>query len=65
MLYDDGDDREARADTYRENAATLRRLADAIRFDFCRQKQLLALAEGFERLAARTSDATGLKHAGD
>jgi hypothetical protein len=63
MLYDDSD-REARADSYRESAAMLRRLSAAIRFDLCRRKQLFALAEGFDRLAART-DAFGLKDAAD
>ena len=62
MLHDH--DRDARADTYRENAATLRRLAQAIRFDFCRQQQLLALAAGFDRLADRV-DGLDLKEAAD
>lgn len=38
---------------YRETAQTLRRLAGELRFDFCRRNQLLALADGFERLAER------------
>jgi hypothetical protein len=38
---------------YREVAATIRRLADRVQFDFGRRNQLLSLADGFERLAAR------------
>lgn len=38
---------------YRETARTLRRLAGELRFDLCRRNQLLALADGFERLAER------------
>lgn len=37
---------------YREIAQTLRQLAGRTRFDLCRRDQLLALAAGFERLAA-------------
>lgn len=43
----------SRAETYREDARTLHRLAAQTRFDFCRQRQLIALAEAFERLADR------------
>ena len=39
--------------SYRETAKTLRRLASELRFDLCRRNQLLALADGFERLAER------------
>ena len=39
--------------SYRETAKTLRRLAGELRFDLCRREQLLALADGFERLAER------------
>ena len=38
---------------YRESAETLRRLANAVRFDFRRREQLLALAAGFDRAAER------------
>jgi hypothetical protein len=38
---------------YREVAATIRRLAYRVRFDFGRRNQLLSLADGFERLADR------------
>ena len=44
---------ESRAARYRQNAGTLRRLASEIRFDFCRRRQLLALADGFDRFAQR------------
>ena len=60
----DDDDQEIRAETYRDNAATLRRVAAGIRFDFCRRNQLLALAEGFERLAARITNSK-MKEAAD
>ena len=38
---------------YREVAETLRHLAAKTRFDLCRRAQLVALADGFERLAVR------------
>jgi hypothetical protein len=38
---------------YRESAEKLRRVASQLRFDLCRRRQLLALADGFERLAER------------
>jgi hypothetical protein len=38
---------------YRGNAHALRRMADQVRFDFCRRNQLLALADAFDRLAER------------
>lgn len=47
------DDQEAGASNYRETASKLRRLAGELRFDLCRRNQLLALADGFERLAER------------
>ena len=34
-------------------ARELRRMAEAQRFDLCRRDQLIALAQGFERLAER------------
>ena len=45
------EDQEAGASNYRETASKLRRLAGELRFDLCRRNQLLALADGFERLA--------------
>jgi hypothetical protein len=47
------EDQEAGASNYRETASKLRRLAGELRFDLCRRNQLLALADGFERLADR------------
>ncbi|HEX6440812.1 MAG TPA: hypothetical protein VF007_01400 [Stellaceae bacterium] len=47
------DEEEAGASNYRETARKLRRLAGELRFDLCRRNQLLALADGFERLAVR------------
>ena len=47
------DEEEAGASNYRETARKLRRLAGELRFDLCRREQLLALADGFERLAER------------
>ena len=44
---------EANPLTYGETASKLRRLAGELRFDLCRRNQLLALAEGFERLSNR------------
>ena len=38
---------------YRDIAKSLRQLAKKMRFDLCRQAQLLALAAGFDRLAVR------------
>jgi len=43
----------ARAEHFSDVAAQLRSLADQIRYDFGRRNQLLALADGFERFAAR------------
>jgi hypothetical protein len=43
----------ARAAGYRETAQTLRQVADQLRFELGRRDQLLALADGFERLAER------------
>ncbi len=63
-MMNDSDDQEPRAATYRLNARSLRRLAFEVRFDFCRQKQLHALAEGFEQLADRLEESP-LKHAAD
>jgi hypothetical protein len=42
---------------YRESAEKLRRVASQLRFDLCRRRQLLALADGFERLAERVGRA--------
>ena len=47
---------EADPSDYRETANKLRRLAGQLRFDLCRRKQLLALADGFERLAERAGN---------
>jgi len=52
-MINDSDDWHARASTYRLNARKLRLLAFETGFDFCRQKQLCAVAEGFEQLADR------------
>ena len=50
MLHDD----ELRADRYREIARELRHTAFVrVPFDLCRRKQLLALANGFDRFAER------------
>jgi hypothetical protein len=38
---------------YFEIAATLRKIAQEIRYDHCRVSQLNALADGFERLGDR------------
>jgi hypothetical protein len=43
---------------YRETAETLRRLANAVRFDFRRREQLIALAAGFDRAAERIEAVT-------
>jgi hypothetical protein len=40
---------------YRRIAAELRQLSEKFKYDHRRQNQLLALAEGFERFAARLS----------
>jgi hypothetical protein len=45
--------READASAHSETAKKLRRLAGGLRYDLCRRNQLLALADGFERLAGR------------
>ena len=44
---------EETTSSYRDTAETLRRLADELRYDLCRAKQLRALADAFERLAER------------
>ena len=44
-------ERHPRADKYRDSAATLRRLAGRLHFDFERRSQLMALADEFDRLA--------------
>ena len=49
----DDSEQQARATFYRETARTLRRLAAEIRYDFRRQSQLGALADGFDRYADR------------
>jgi hypothetical protein len=41
------------AESYRQTAERLREMAAKIRFDFRRQQQLHALADGFDRLASR------------
>ena len=63
-MTNDSNDREARASAYRLNARKLRRLAFETRFDFCRQKQLRALAEGFEQRADKL-EGSPLKQAAD
>jgi hypothetical protein len=63
-MINDSDDWEPRAATYRLNARKLRLLAFETRFDFCRQKQLRALAEGFEQLADKL-EGSPLKQAAD
>jgi hypothetical protein len=55
---------EARPAVYRQNAIALRRLATEIRYDFRRRSQLLALADGFERLADR-GEGSPQEHAAD
>jgi hypothetical protein len=50
---DDAEDDRERAVLYRQSAEHLRNLAAEVHFDFCRREQLLALAAGFHRLAAR------------
>ena len=52
---DSEDERSARARRHRETAQTLRMLAERIRYDFSRQAQLHALADGFDRLAERVA----------
>jgi hypothetical protein len=47
------DDEEDRAECYRQTAERLRQFAAQIRFDFGRQRQLLSLADAFDRLADR------------
>ena len=58
------DEEEAGASNYSETASKLRRLADELRFDFCRRNQLLALADGFERLAERLKGRFNIETAG-
>jgi len=50
------DDLAAKIARYREVAATLRENAEQLRFDLRRGNQLRALADGFERSAARLED---------
>ena len=57
-------DRQSRAEMYRQDARAVRQLAAQVRYDFCRQRQLLALAEGFERLADRL-EGSPVKQAAD
>ena len=52
-VSDEDRDTIERATRYREIAAKLRRLAEAMRFDLRRRQQLEALADGFERAAVR------------
>jgi hypothetical protein len=61
---DDPSEQEDRAALYRESADKLRQLADEVRFDFGRRGQLLALADAFDRLAARL-EASPIKRAAD
>jgi hypothetical protein len=46
---------DERADNYRRTAGMIRRIAGQIRFDHLRQRQLLALADAFDRLADRVA----------
>jgi len=46
---------DGRAAYHRQTAETIRRLARQIRFDHLRQRQLLALADAFDRLADQLS----------
>ena len=57
-------DQESRATLYRQSATSLRRMAAPVRFDFCRQKQMVALADAFDRLAERL-EGSPLKQAAD
>ena len=63
-MLDDLAGREPRSTLHRQSARTLRRLAAEIRFDFCRRELLLALADGFERLAERVKR-SGIKETAD
>jgi len=47
------DDQEERVEQYRGIARELRHIAEGQRFDLCRHDQLIALADGFDRLADR------------
>lgn len=58
------DDPEGRAETYRQSADRLRDMAGQIRFDFCRRKQLVSLADAFDRLADRL-EGSPVKQAAD
>lgn len=58
-MSDDDRDTIERAARYREIAATLRRLADAMSLDLRRRQQLHALADGFERAADRIAARSG------
>jgi hypothetical protein len=53
MMPDNASELENRAELYRESADKLRQLADEVRFDFGRRRQLLAMAAAFDRLANR------------
>jgi hypothetical protein len=50
------DDERSRAERYREDARRLRAVAQELRFDLRRRSQLLALAEGYDKSAARIEE---------
>jgi len=58
------EDQQSRAALYRQSATSLRQMAAQVRFDFCRQNQLIALADAFDRLADRL-EGSPLKLAAD
>ena len=47
------DEQQAKVEQYRGIARELRHIAAGQRFDMCRHDQLIALADGFDRLADR------------
>jgi len=49
-------DKHPRAEKYRENAETLRRLASRLHFDVDRRSHLMALADQLDRLADYVED---------
>jgi hypothetical protein len=61
---DNPSEQEDRAAMYRESADKLRQIADEVRFDFGRRRQLLSLAEAFDRLAAQL-EGSPIKRAAD
>jgi hypothetical protein len=55
---DDSEPR-SRAEYFRGVADNLRGIANQLRYDLCRADQLRALADGFERMAARLEQEAG------